>query len=142
MSSIEVRHGYHKLLAAALRAVQFSKPARFVVRDQLRAGFRDPKADFDADRVRRTVWFLNAAAQERGLEHKIVKNLIHTQWKRAKAGGKPRTYGEVLTATSKSLHKRAKEEVVAEMAYTQYDQMVAMLNETMGLCLRGGGNGL
>lgn len=30
----------------------------------------------------------------------------------------------------------SKEEVVAEMAYTQYDQMVAMLNETMGLCLR------
>ena len=88
MSSQELVHAYRALYRAGLQAVQFSKPARYTLRDQLRAAFRDDKAGaavFDPDAVRRTVWFLRAAAAERGLEHRIVKNLLRTAWER-KAG--------------------------------------------------------
>jgi hypothetical protein len=78
----ELIHAYRRLLRAGLRAVQFSQPSSSTVRDQLREGFRDPNGIFDAERVRRTIWFLNAAAQERGLEHRILKNLCRVHWDR------------------------------------------------------------
>ncbi|KAK4162245.1 hypothetical protein QBC43DRAFT_322096 [Cladorrhinum sp. PSN259] len=88
MSSSEIVLAYRKLLRAGLRAVQFSKPSRFVVRDQLRAGFRDVTSGggvFEAERVRRTIWFLNAAAQNRkGIEHKILKTLCRVQFERTR----------------------------------------------------------
>lgn len=37
---------------------------------------------FEPERIRRTIWFFNAAAQERGLEHKILKNLCKVQFER------------------------------------------------------------
>jgi hypothetical protein len=88
-------HAYRHLLRAALRAVQFSKPARYVVRDQIREGFEVSRttkvpASYDPERVRRTVWFLKAAAQEAGLESRILKNLVRVAWER-KEGTGPRT---------------------------------------------------
>jgi hypothetical protein len=74
---------YRKLLQAGLHAVQYSKPARYALVRQLRNAFRQKGAKFDENRVRRTVWFLNAAANEKGLEHKIVKNLLRVAWHRS-----------------------------------------------------------
>ena len=85
MSSVEILHAYRHLLRAGLRAVQFSKPARYVLCDQLRAAFRDEHGVFEKERIRRTVWFLKKAGEERGLEHRIVKNLIRVQWERKAA---------------------------------------------------------
>ena len=84
MPNVEVIHAYRHLLRAGLRAVQFSKPARFAVRDQLRDGFREAAsaAELDGQRVRRTVHFFNAAAREKGLEHRILKNLVRVAWER------------------------------------------------------------
>ena len=75
-------HAYRSLLRAGLRAVQFAQPSRTTLTQQLRAGFRDPHGTFDPQRVRHTVWFLNAAAQRRGPEHKILKNLCRVHWER------------------------------------------------------------
>lgn len=77
-------HAYRRLLRAGLRAVQFSQPSRSTITARLREGFRDPRGEFDAERVRRTVWFLNAAAQQRGLEHRILKNLCRVHWERTR----------------------------------------------------------
>jgi hypothetical protein len=82
MSTPDLLHAYRRLLRAGLRAVQFSQPSSATITAQLRAGFRDPKGEFDPERVRKTVWFLNAAAQQRGLEHRILKNLCRVQWER------------------------------------------------------------
>lgn len=88
MSQTDLIHAYRHLLRHGLRAVQFSKPARFVVQSQLRKAFRVKPGDaakkscFDPEAVRRTIWFLKAAAAERGLEHKIVKNLVRVAWTR------------------------------------------------------------
>lgn len=81
-SSTQVIHAYRSLYRNLLKAVQHTIPARFVVRDQLRSAFREKGASFDETGIKRTVWFLEAASKERGLEHKILKNLIAVQRKR------------------------------------------------------------
>lgn len=75
MKKSDVRLWYRCLYRSALRAVQFSSPARYVVRDQLRSAFRNDTIP-DSHTLQRTNWFLQTAAVERGLEHKILKNLI------------------------------------------------------------------
>lgn len=84
MSKEEIVHAYRHLYRAALQAVCYSKPAKFVVRDQLRQAFRRRGATFDKSGIRRTVWFLRNAARERGIEHRILRNLLLTQYWRVK----------------------------------------------------------
>ena len=86
MSRQEIIHAYRKLYRSGLRAVQYSKPARYSLRTQLREAFREPGATFNAEGCRRTIWFLNAAAQETGIEHKIVRNLLRVAYMRRKPG--------------------------------------------------------
>ncbi|OTB16312.1 hypothetical protein K445DRAFT_74783 [Daldinia sp. EC12] len=109
MTDPRIIHAYRHLYRQLLHAVKFSKPARFVARDQLRAAFRDKNAKFDPRNTTRTVRFLEAAARTRGLEHSILKNLLMVAY--------DRTYG-------------------SRTAYKQYDMTVAMLNKSLGLCLR------
>jgi hypothetical protein len=83
-TNLEVTHAYRRLYRSLLQAVRYSAPARYVVRDQLRAAFRERSgagaaAELDGEGVKRTVWFLEAAARERGLEHKILKNLVRVR---------------------------------------------------------------
>ena len=109
---MDLIQAYRYLLRAGLRAVQFSKPARYIIVAQLREAFRDSspealatrRAQFKPDRIRRTVWFLNAAAKEKGFEHKIVKGLMHTSWSRRQAGS---TYKSLLQVNTQ---KREREE--------------------------------
>lgn len=77
-------HAYRHLYRALLHAVQFSSPNRYVARNQLRDAFRrgDP-AQFNQQKITRTLEFLQGAARERGLEHRILKNLLHTAYWRA-----------------------------------------------------------
>jgi len=86
MSKQEIIHAYRKLYRSGLRAVQYSKPARYSLQAQLRAAFREPGATFNAEGCRRTVWFFNAAAQEAGLEHRILRNLLRVAHMRRKRG--------------------------------------------------------
>ena len=72
----EIVHAYRHLYRGLLRAVQFSSPARYAARDRLRAAFRDGAAAWDAEGAKRTLWFVEAAARERGLEHRLLKNLL------------------------------------------------------------------
>jgi hypothetical protein len=77
----EVTHAYRHLYRGLLRAVQFSKPARYVARDQLRRAFRtEHPSSFNQEKIDRTVEFLGFAAKEAGLEHRIVRNLLHTAY--------------------------------------------------------------
>jgi hypothetical protein len=81
-STPDIVRAYRYLLRGGLRAVQFSKPARFLLRDQLRVGFRDRGARLDPEAVARTLQFLDAARAERGLEHRILKNLLRIAWEK------------------------------------------------------------
>ncbi|KAL6860405.1 hypothetical protein ACO1O0_004433 [Amphichorda felina] len=128
----DIIHAYRRLYRGLLRGVQYARPARFIARDQLRAAFREPGATLDAEGVKRTVWFLEAAAKERGLEHSILKNLIEVQRKRARS---PPEWRKSLreSQTTKGKHTFADHK---RTAYDHYEMTVAMLNKTMGLCLR------
>ncbi|KAJ4197585.1 hypothetical protein NW767_001171 [Fusarium falciforme] len=120
-----VVHAYRRLYRCLLQAVQYTIPARFVVRDQLRAAFRDPDMRYDENAIKRTIWFLEAAAREKGMEHKILKNLVKVQLGRAYHSSWQPMRGE-----------RTPMGEVKMTAYQHYDMTVAMLNKTMGLLLR------
>jgi hypothetical protein len=86
----EITTAYRHLLRHALRAVQYSKPARYVIRDRLRDSFRNNAADtFDATKLDRTLQFLQAATSSKGLAHKMLKNFNHVWWQRAKLPWEP-----------------------------------------------------
>ena len=73
-----LRATYRDLYRGSLRAVQYSVPARFCVREKLRTAFRlTPVTHFNPLRIKNTLDFLAIAAEKRGLEHTIVKNLCH-----------------------------------------------------------------
>ncbi|PTD06035.1 hypothetical protein FCULG_00001430 [Fusarium culmorum] len=111
-STTQISHAYRSLYRNILKAVQYSSPARFVARDQLRRAFREPGATYDERGIKRTNWFLEAAAKEKGMEHRILKNLLRVQ--------KMSNETKVANAT----------------AYNHYDMTVAMLNKSMGTLLR------
>src|SRR4051794_11389190 len=74
-SKAHVYSTYRSLFRAGLRAVQFSTPARYAVRDKLRAAFREAAPSFNQARINNTLQFLRAASIHLGTEHKIVRNL-------------------------------------------------------------------
>ncbi|KAI9049898.1 hypothetical protein LZ554_006046 [Drepanopeziza brunnea f. sp. 'monogermtubi'] len=125
----EIIHAYRHLYRGLLHAVQYSKPARYLARDQLRIAFRkDDPSTFNKAKVHRTIEFLKYAAQERGLEHRIVKSLLHTK------------YCEVREAMEANrLMKTAQtplREKIMKTSRINYRMTLAMLNDSMGLCLR------
>ena len=87
MSQQAIIHAYRHLYRHSLRAIQFSKPARFTLRDRLRLAFRRGYAsDFEPQKVQNTIEFLQYAAKENGLEHKILKNLLFVWWVQGNGG--------------------------------------------------------
>ncbi|KAL7822277.1 DUF1763 domain-containing protein [Trichoderma gracile] len=131
-TNLDVTHAYRRLYRSLLQAVRYSAPARYVVRDQLRAAFREQQrgaAELDAEGVKRTVWFLEAAARERGLEHRILKNLVKV---RLASGWGWRSWRRALNESK----QRPDVKRLQQEGMKHYDMTVAMLNKSMGLCLR------
>ncbi|KAL1886000.1 hypothetical protein Cpir12675_006949 [Ceratocystis pirilliformis] len=81
-SKIEILHAYRQMYRHLMRAVRNTKPQSQIGRIQLRAAFnpvpgtREYGQPFDADGIKRTLWFLKAAEKEAGLEHRVLKNLL------------------------------------------------------------------
>lgn len=78
-SSQEIVRSYRRLYRHAIYAVQYAAPAKYTLRILLENAYRTGNAaDFDIQKINNTVTFLEGAAKERGLEHRILKNLLHT----------------------------------------------------------------
>ena len=78
-SRCDIIRSYRNLYRHALHAVQFSSPARYTVRTLIQNAYRTGKStDFDQERVNNTLTFLHGARSEKGIEHRILKNLLHT----------------------------------------------------------------
>ncbi|EOO00045.1 putative mitochondrial carrier protein [Phaeoacremonium minimum UCRPA7] len=138
MSNEEIIRAYRHLYRGLLRAVQYSKPARFVARDQLRAAFREKQAApavLDPRAVYRTILFLKAAAVEAGLEHKILQNLLRTAHARQHEV-RARKWSVIAKEARDAQGKPKKSNTIKDTAYQHYEMTIAMLNKTMGLCLR------
>ncbi|KAF2207508.1 hypothetical protein CERZMDRAFT_51096 [Cercospora zeae-maydis SCOH1-5] len=122
-SRTQILLAYRHLYQHLLRAVQFAKPQRYVARDRLRNAFRSSeRQQFNAKEIERTLEFLRGAAASRGMEHRIVKNLMFVWWARSSMGDLPPVRNEDAAAR--------------RVAYTVFDETVRKLNETMGMCIR------
>jgi hypothetical protein len=99
-----------------------------VARDQLRRAFREPGATYDERGIKRTNWFLEAAAREKGMEHRILKNLLRVQNMRFRKRG--------YSSYDPLKHASYEMRVANATAYNHYDMTVAMLNKSMGTLLR------
>ncbi|KAL5118130.1 hypothetical protein ACEQ8H_003965 [Pleosporales sp. CAS-2024a] len=126
MSNEAVVHAYRHLLRHSLRAIQFSKPARYTLCNRLRLAFRrGSMRHLEPLRVANTLEFLQYATKENGLEHKIVKNLLFVWWMqdkggRAKPAPKPPSRTELEIKTT---------------AYDTLNHTIRMLNESMHMCI-------
>ncbi|KAF9870129.1 mitochondrial carrier protein [Colletotrichum karsti] len=134
MKKSDILGWYRRLYRNSLRAVQFSSPSRYVVRDQLRAAFRRTDEIPDKHTLQRTNWFLQTAAAERGLEHKILKNLIRMAQDRSRLKPWKSTYLQGVSHDTKPLAQANK--AMDESAHYHFDMTLAMLNKSMGMCLR------
>ena len=124
-SKQDIVRAYRNLYRAGLRAVQYSSPARYTLRDRLRRAFRASSAsDFDQQRILNTLEFLDGAAKTTGIEHHIVKSLLMVWW------NEPYQWkGRYMTFD--------KTEVAFKLrAYDYFYHTLRMLNESMGMCIR------
>lgn len=124
----QIVQAYRCVYKASLYAVRYSKPGRYIVRDEIRSAFRrSPVTAFDVDKIKNTLEFLEGAGKEAGMESKILKSLcevIFKQKKRAEFHKAP------------PLDKQTPlERHIAKTAYDPYYNTIAMLNDSMGMCL-------
>ncbi|KAF1839481.1 DUF1763-domain-containing protein [Decorospora gaudefroyi] len=125
MSQQAILHAYRHLYRHSLRAIQFSKPARYTLRDRLRLAFRRGSAtDYEPHKIQNTLEFLHYATRESGLEHKIVKNLLFVWWVQGN-GGRAKVNPRTLTAD---------ELEIKTTVYDTFNHNIRMLNEDMGMC--------
>ena len=124
-STQEIIKAYRNLYRAGLRAVQYSSPARFTLRDRLRRAFRaSPASDFDQQRILNTLEFLDGAAKTTGIEHHIVRSLLMVWWYES--------YQWKLRYRTSD-----KTEIAFKTrAYDHFYHTLRMLNESMGMCIR------
>jgi hypothetical protein len=81
MKSQMIRNAYRDLYKASLYAVEYSSPARNIIRTQLRKAFRQsPESQFDPQRIENTIQFLYNAAKNSKMEHRVLKNLIRMHY--------------------------------------------------------------
>ncbi|CAD0082941.1 unnamed protein product, partial [Aureobasidium vineae] len=116
--SQEIIHAYRHLLRTSLQAIRYAKPARFTLQSHLRSSFRNPTSPFDSQQISQTLEFLNNAAKYKGLEDKVVKNLMHVWGCR---------HRDVPTAL--------KDMRLRDAAYERFDDQVKMLEHTLGIRL-------
>ena len=124
-----VLHAYRHLYRTGLRAVQYSRPARYEIRDILRQAFRtSPLSNFNPRRIQNTLRFLENARKYDGFEHKILKNLLHLQYWKGKPLEKRMKQGIRDSNTSAAAESR-------KQIWHQYRATLTMLNESLDVCL-------
>jgi hypothetical protein len=121
-----ITHAYRHLYRASLHATLHSSPARYTIRNHIRAAFRNPRPHpqqpLDPARIARTLLFLRAAAESPGLERKVFANIV-------------RVWGE--RDRSLVLQKRSavlKDNVVfQEKAWDGFEESVRGLERSLGV---------
>ncbi|KAK9470296.1 uncharacterized protein V1510DRAFT_423511 [Dipodascopsis tothii] len=88
ITSSRARALYRSVWRLSMRAIRKSSPQRYYLRRILRNFFTDPEIVYEPVKFENTLLFLEAAEKYRGLEHKILKNLLHVAWSRRMAESK------------------------------------------------------
>lgn len=143
MARKAVIHAYRHLLRHSLRAIQFSKPARYTLRDRLRLAFRkSTPVEYDQVKINNTIEFLQYATRENGLEHKIVKNLLFVWWTQSHGGRAKQSKKAMQVSRLEELfecmltkYSLPEELEIKTIAYDAFNYNVRMLNESMRMCI-------
>ena len=130
-----ITHAYRHLYRASLHATLHSSPARYTIRNHIRAAFRNPRPHpqkqqqqqqaFDPTRIARTLLFLRAAAESPGLERKVFANIVRV-W-----GERDRSL--VLQTRSAVLKDNV---VFQEKAWDGFEESVRGLERSLGVGFR------
>lgn len=135
-----VVRAYRHLYRSGLHAVQYSKPARYLLKETLRKAFRkSPASDFSARRIDNTVLFLNNAAAVRGVEHRVVRNILHVRYWEREHARHPRYASPFLYLpglTSSGGRPLPINSPIRKAGLQRFEDTITMLNESMDLCLR------
>ncbi|KAJ5533638.1 hypothetical protein N7494_010190 [Penicillium frequentans] len=120
---------YRSLYRQALKAIRYSTPARHVLRSTMRSAFRSNHTELDPSKIANTLLFLERATDVRGLEHKIVKNLMLARyWEQPHIARESRVL--------KVLGLGKAEDKLRKNAYEHYNLTLERLNESLGTCLK------
>lgn len=93
----------------------------------MRNAFRtEPFENFNLGKIRNTEDFLKRAEQDTGMEHRILKNLLHVRYWQHHA----RIDNNLIQQQTSRASRIRKEN------WAQYDATLALFNESLGLCLR------
>ena len=77
----KILYSYRQVYKEAFRAIRYASPSRYTLRKVINNAFRTaPLSEFNPEKISNTIKFLHNASKENGLEHKIVKSLLHTWW--------------------------------------------------------------
>ena len=128
---VHLRSSYRQLLRTSLQAVRFAVPARYLLRSILRESFREsPERSYNWRRIQKTLVFLEHARDHKGLEHKIVKNILHMRWWKEKRG---KTILPNTLRANTDVGIDLRQNVVSG---AQFDATLTLFNESRDLCLR------
>ena len=150
----DIRTAYRHLFQLGLRAVYYSKPARYTLQSHLRIAFRlYPPNAWDPKRIHNTCQFLYNAANATSLEHRVLRTLLMVWHYDLNNGSCPgASKGKDLRILSgfererrirdrqrmaekyKRMQKSEKQIFAGRMDH--FRMLVKLLNESMGLCLR------
>ncbi|KAH0292490.1 DUF1763-domain-containing protein [Aureobasidium namibiae CBS 147.97] len=120
--SQQIIHAYRHLLRTSLQAIRYAKPARYTLQSHLRSSFRNPTSSFSPQQISQTLQFLDNAAMYKGLEDKIVRNLLYV-W-----GTRHKDVPGLLRRDKRAMRLR-------HDAYEKFDDQVKMLQRSLGIRL-------
>ncbi|PWY67477.1 DUF1763-domain-containing protein [Aspergillus costaricaensis CBS 115574] len=125
-----VVHAYRHLYRQGLKAINYSTPARHVLRHSLRSAFRSSSPEeLNPRRIANTLQFLQRAADVAGLEHKIVKNLMMMKyWEQPQVRKDHRTL--------RGLGVDQRDPILMQDTMRQFNLTLSLLNDSLDICLR------
>lgn len=140
VSNIRLLHAYRHLYRQSHRAIKFSIPARYPLRQHLRILFRNGDANtFDQNKIDNTLTFLRHAEEVSGLEHKILKSLLRVWfWERPFQTQRNRGYpaSSAIGDLANRLNYRSDEEIGFKYdTYGHMNHCIKMLNEDLNTCI-------
>ncbi|KAK9457181.1 hypothetical protein V1511DRAFT_492909 [Dipodascopsis uninucleata] len=125
LSTGEVCSLYRHILRTGRRIVKRKAPYKYLFLDITRNMFRDPQLKYDSLWFKNTLSMLQRAEEYRGMEHRVVKNILHTAWSRQFKYKQRSTIGASKLLES-NLHSRF---------YNDFDLTVRMLCHSMKVYL-------
>lgn len=144
----ELTTAYRHLYRWGLRAIQYSAPARFVLKARIRQAFREGnRSDFDHAKIGNTLEFLRGATASNGTEHHVLRNLMlcwyweKDFWRQYRRSALQHvsfstSMGAQLKYQSLTCHGRDHNASDYRTgSYNAFDHTIRMLNSTMNMCL-------